>query len=138
MRTSKSKVLDFPRRPSRAGFTLLEVIAALVILSAVIFVLITGAMKCVAIARRAADFEKARHILARGELEHPLIDVTNRLDDLELDPVEYEDGYEFSRAFEEIEEEEDLFIVRTKVSWPGDQGKSKLEVLSYLYSTNHP
>ena len=134
----RSRDTRHPTPDTRHGFTLLEIILAMVILSVSVAALVGSSSKCIAVARKAMDFETARRVLAQGELEFPLIVATNDLEQLEVEGELYEGDYEFSRKIEELEEDEDLFIVRTTVSWPRRNGRSQLEVLSYVYTTNHP
>jgi prepilin-type N-terminal cleavage/methylation domain-containing protein len=122
------------RNTERAGLTLVEVLIALAILGIGLFVLIATASKCLAVARQAKNYEKARHLLGRVELEEP------------LDPEEIEEGtdsggfegedsdYRWVREIRLIGEEEDgLYEITTRVTW-SERGKQAFEdVVTYLY-----
>ena len=124
-------------RKSRNGFTLIEVMLAVAIMSASAFALLLATSRCLGVASRSRKYHDAVSILDRGELEHPLI-VTNEVYENVVGEITYPGGYTFERTVEGTEEDEDLFIVRTRVTWAA-RGKSGFEeVAQYLYCTNHP
>lgn len=121
------------RRLSGAGFTLVEAVLALAILSIGVFVLIECTAKCLAVIRTARQYQTARMILDQGELEHPLI-WTNEVDKNTVAPVTYPNGYTFSRELTAVDGEESLYVVKTRVAWSEIGQASFEEVVSYLYS----
>ena len=118
--------------------TLVEVILAVAILSAGLTVLLTGVSRCLAVMKKAKNYQVAQWTLGLGNLEYPLLK-TNEVEKLAVDPVEYPNGFTFQRIIEEpddeeYEEEEDfkLFVVRTRVSW-SDRGRDSFhEVVRYV------
>jgi hypothetical protein len=115
-----------------AGVTLVEAILALAILGIGIFVLIETTARCLAVIRTSKSYQTAREVLDRGELDHP-ITTTNTAEDNIVSPVEYHDGFVFSRDIELVEGETELYIVKTKVKWSESGQSSFEEVVGYLY-----
>jgi prepilin-type N-terminal cleavage/methylation domain-containing protein len=124
-------------RTSQRGFTLIEVMLAVAIMSVSALALLLATSQCLAVASRSRKYHDAVSILDRGELEHPLI-VTNEVYENAVREITYPEGYTFARTVEETEEDEDLFIVRTRVTWSAKGKTAFEEVAQYLYSTNHP
>ena len=60
------------RNRRKAGLTLIEVMLAVVILGVALVVLVSTAATCLSVAKKARNYETARELLARLELEHPI------------------------------------------------------------------
>ena len=120
-------------RGSSSGVTLVEAILALAILGIGIFVLIETTARCLAVIRLSRHYQTARAVLDMGELDHPLSE-TNAPEDNIVSGHEYTGGFTFSRALDLIDEEDDLYVVRTRVSWSESGNSSFEEVVSLLYS----
>ena len=60
------------RRRQRSGMTLIEVLAALAILGIGLAVLIQSVARCLAVVHTTRNYETARYLLQRLDLEHPL------------------------------------------------------------------
>lgn len=131
----------------RRGFTLLEVMAAIIILSLGLVALLTAFMQCQRIMRATQGFETAQYVLMLGETLYPLpspdqvsddpldsellnieeTDALTLLRDLELDDISKErreelEHYTFERMVDEIDDEElersgYLYTVRTVIRW---------------------
>ena len=114
------------------GVTLVEAILALAILGIGIFVLIETTARCLAVIRVSRHYQTARAVLDQGELDYPL-QGTNAPDNNIVAPVEYPGGFTFSRNLDPVDGEEDIFIVRTRVTWSESGRASFEEVVSYLY-----
>lgn len=115
----------------RCGLTLIEVILAVAILSVGLTVLLTAASRCLAVMKTAKNYQIAQWTLNRGEVDYPLVN-TNDVKKLEVDPVSYPGGFTFSRVVEDDEDEDGLFVVRTRVSWSkGDRGSYE-ETVRYI------
>lgn len=113
------------------GMTLIEVMLASTILSVGLAVLLTGASRCMTVIHRAKNYQTAQWTLNIGELEYPMTD-TNDVMNLAIGPIEYENGFSFERIVEEDDDEDNLFLVRTKVTWL-DRGRSTTEeVIRYM------
>jgi prepilin-type N-terminal cleavage/methylation domain-containing protein len=120
----------------REGFTLVEVLLAIVILGAGLAIMLTGAARCVAVTKISKNYQTARWTLQRGELEFPL-SITNEVEDMKVAPQTYDNGYTFERVVDEEEsgEEDGLHIVRSRVTWAGKGREMSEEVVRYVY---HP
>ena len=59
-------------RPDRRGFTLLEVMVAMIILSLGLVVLMTSFMNCQKVMKMSQDYETAQYVLALGETVYPI------------------------------------------------------------------
>lgn len=123
-------------RRRRRGMTLIEVLIALAILGAGLFGLMMAASRCLAVVRVARDYELARRTLDLGELDHPALSAVE-VSDLEVYGRTYDTGLVYSRTVEELDDDEDMFILRSFVRSAGG-GRTLLSVAWYLYSTNHP
>lgn len=124
-----------PRR-RRNALTLIEVLLAMVILATGAIVLLTAVSRCLAVVRIARNYHTARNIFDLGELEHPILQKKDEIFNLELSPVEYPNGFTFSRTVEECDFQKGLYIVHTRVSWSDRGNNTGEETLSYLYYTN--
>ena len=119
---------------SRAGFTLLEVMVATIILSVGLVALLTSFLQCQRVMNGAQDFENAQYVLALGETAFPLpapeqvddtgdaifdnellvidpVTVEDMLEDLEMPPLSRDrmlelESYTFERTVDEIDDEE--------------------------------
>jgi len=117
-----------------SGFTLVEAVLALAILSVGVFVLVEATAKCLSIVRLSRDYQNVRMVLGQGDGEHPLRG-TNSIEENTVAPVEY-DGYTYSRELEPIDGEKKLFLVTTRVAWSEKGRESYEEMVSYLYCPN--
>ena len=133
------------RFQASTGLTLVEVLIALAILSVSAAVLMTATSRCLSVVKVAKNYYEARRILELGDLEHPLLVVKkeantgenkDRVMNLTVGPIEYPNGFVFSRTGERSPDQEDMLVVRTRVAW-ALHGKSAFEeVTTYLYYTN--
>ncbi len=134
----QSRALNFEpgTLDSSQGLTLIEVMIALAILSIGLTVLIATASKCLSVVRQAKNYEAARNLLARIEVEHPLqlADKIEAGSDNGTFSGEFS-GYGWSRNVESVGDEEDgLFMVTMRVSW-SERGQAAFEeVVSYIYA----
>ncbi|MGD9874537.1 MAG: prepilin-type N-terminal cleavage/methylation domain-containing protein [Kiritimatiellia bacterium] len=120
----------------RAGLSLVEVMLALLILGIGISSLVMATSRCLAVVRKAKNFEIARRLMGEIELTDPLI------------PGEIEAGEEsgnfdspysdwrWTRSVEEDENDEEsgLFKITMRVYWSEKGRETYEEVLTYLYS----
>ena len=123
-------------KTSCQGFSLIEAVLALAILSIGVFVLIEATSQCLAVVRVSKNYQTAREVLEQGELDYPL-SWTNSIEDNTVAPVEYPGGFTFSRNLDQVDGEEDLFIVTRRITWSETGQSSFEEVTSYLYCQNH-
>ncbi len=155
-----------PTLTPRAGLTLVEVLMALAILGISAAVLMTATSRCLAIVSLSKNYYEARRVLELGEIEYPIlvykdteaaaavstapgakpgtrpgpssINSANpeKIINPTVGPVEYPNGFTFTRSCKRSETHEDLLEVQTRVTW-SMRGKDAFEqVTSYLYFTN--
>ena len=127
--------------------TLVEVLIALAILGISAAVLMTATSRCLAVVRVSKNYYEARRILELGEIEHPILVIkdkdsstpsaaTDKVLNPNVSPIDYPDGFIFSRSCKRSEKHEDLLEIQTRVTW-SLRGKDAFEqVTSYLYFTN--
>lgn len=123
---------NLPRR----GMTLVEVLLAMAILAIGLFSLTAAASRCLAVMRTASQYHAARAVLDQGQLEYPLVRYRREIINLEVAPVSYPGGYVFERESEEIEAEEKLYIIQTRVSWARHGNQTQVTVWDYIYWEN--
>jgi len=121
--------------PSRAGLTLIEVMLALVILGIGMVALVTAAGRCISVARQAKNFDAARELLARVEVEQPMM-LEERVEDIagsgSFDPPY--SGFSWTRTVEpEGFEDDGLWRVETVIQWTEDQRAKKERVVTLIY-----
>lgn len=118
----------------KRGFTLVEAVVAVTIISVTGFAILAAASRCGAVASKVRNYHNAVAVMDRGLLEHPYVP-TSRIDDIEVDPTVY-GTFTFSRSVSEVEGEEDLYTVSTRVGWNSKGRQVYEEVETLLYSTN--
>ena len=101
------------------------------ILSLSFAVLLTAAVRCVAVMKAAGNFQEAQWVLGHGEAEHPLL-VGEDVEDLAVDLERYDNGFTFEREIGEDEDEDGLYILRTRVTWYGRGHEHVEEVVRYV------
>lgn len=101
---------------STSGMTLIEVLMATFILGICIVGLMQGLGACVEVFNASAFIHQAANVLNRGEAEYPMIVKTDPEEDLVVNPdSDLEEGWTFERLVDEDEDEDGLYVVRTKV-----------------------
>ena len=127
------KPKDKSRR--RAGLTLLEVLLAIIILGIGLIVLVSTASKCLSVAKKARNYETARELLARVELEHPI--KKDKMEEADGDgsfDADYS-GYRWTRKVDLVGLEKDgLWEVSTTVSWSESSGGNSEEIVTYVHA----
>lgn len=123
-------------REARRGFTLVEVVLALMVLGIGIFALVAAASRCLSSLKTAKAYHDARYTIDLGELEYPLVRTKDEVLNLNVPEETLENGLTFSRESEESEEYEGIYVVRTRASWPTRNGTAYEETVRYLYYTN--
>jgi prepilin-type N-terminal cleavage/methylation domain-containing protein len=122
------------RASSRAGLTLIEVMLALVILGTGLVALVTAAGRCISVARQAKNFETARELLARVEVEKPM-QLEEEVEDI-AGSGSFDDpsGFRWTRTVEQEGFEEDgLWRVTTEINWTEDKSARREQVVTLIY-----
>ena len=132
------------RKPSpkntRAGFTLLEVILAVIILGGGLAVIYRSVIVNARMVETSRERQEVAYVFSLGELEHPLRDIDDIEKDVPVDPdASLKEGYIYERIVDEKKdpeqgvEEDGLYVVRTIVSW--GEGRNREEIVRYLRKT---
>jgi len=114
----------------RAGFTLIEVLLATIILSFGLMSLMTGLGSCATMMTLSKEYQDAQYVFSLGELKYPIVESTDVEEDLPVDPdSELVEGYVFERTVDEKdldtnEVDDWLYVVRTRVTWGSAPGMS--------------
>jgi prepilin-type N-terminal cleavage/methylation domain-containing protein len=117
----------------RSGFSLIEVVIAAGILGVSLAVLLTAASRCLLVLSIATHYQEAQLVRSQAEVEYPLI-VTNELEDIEVPLMTLDNGMTFERVVEEDDEDEDdLYVVTTRVGWSARGVERVDEILQYVY-----
>ena len=121
---------------NRAGFTLIEILIATMILAFGLMALMVGLGNCAAMMTLSKEYQDAQYVFSLGELKYPMKESTDVEEDLVVDPdSELVEGYVFERLVDEKELEKNevddgLYLVRTRVTW--GSGKNQYEELVRL------
>lgn len=136
----KKSPLGSRRKSAKAGFTLLEVILAVMILGGGLTVIYRAIIVNARMVSVSRERQEVAYIFSLGELEHPLRDIEDIEEDAVVEPdATLREGYIFERTVDEKEEPEEgveddgLYVVRTIVTW-GD-GENREEIVRYLRKT---
>ena len=136
----KESPLGSRRKSAKAGFTLLEVILAVMILGGGLTVIYRAIIVNARMVSVSRERQEVAYVFSLGELEHPLRDIEDIEEDAVVEPdATLREGYIFERTVDEKEEPEEgveddgLYVVRTIVTW-GD-GENREEIVRYLRKT---
>ncbi len=122
----------------KAGLTLIEVMLATVILAVGLTTLISATTRCLAVARKAKEYETARRLIGQVDLEIPP-DFEDLEEDVETGNFSspFQD-YAWRREIVEHETEDfQLFTVKTEVSWSNKGKNSHESVETYIYKPTY-
>ena len=125
---------------NRAGFTLIEVLIATMILAFGLTTLMISLGNCAAMMTLSKQYQDAQYVFSLGELKYPIQESTDVEKDLPVDPdTDLVEGYTFERTVDKktpAEEEKDkLFVVRTRVRWGGNDSSDQAseELVRYVW-----
>ena len=116
---------------SKSGMTLIEVMLAVLIVSVGMVALLTATSQCLAIMKNAKNYQDVLWTLSTADAEHILYP-TNKVEEMAVAPENY-GAMTYERVVDDDEDEDGLYVVRTKVSWESRGRKAYEEVLSYIY-----
>ena len=117
---------------TRLGFTLVEVLTAVLILSFGLVTLLTAASRSLASLRMSKQIQDATGSLDIGEARWPLV-VSDELAEQEVGPETLDNGHVYERRIAESEVE-GLYIVRTSVTWSERNRHGREERVRYVLS----
>ena len=120
-----------------AGFTLMEVMLATLILAMGLGMVLVAVSQCLGVARAARIFDTTRELLARVEAESP-VEIAEEIEDV-ADSGSFDDpklhGYTWQREIEPVGEEKyGLFKVTTTVTWAENDKESSETLVTYVYN----
>jgi prepilin-type N-terminal cleavage/methylation domain-containing protein len=98
------------------GFTLIEVLIAVAIAGVGLAVLLTAVSRCIEVMQKARMYQSAQWVVGLAELEHPLM-ATNDVKSLAVSGESYPGGYTFVREIEDDTDKDNIFVVRSRVTW---------------------
>jgi len=122
---------------NRAGFTLIEVLIATLILALGLIVLMTGLGNCATMMLLSKQYQDAQYVFSLGELKYPFKESTDVEKDLPVESdSELVEGYVFERTVDEKkldtnEVDDKLYVVHTRVSWGKEENQSE-ELVRYV------
>ena len=118
--------------------TLVEVLLAVVILGIALGSLVEGASRALAVVRQARNYEMARRMMGRVDVEKPL----RLMDEIKAgqesgDFTDGPAGWTWTRTLEDLgeddEQREGLFKMTTRVQWSQGERPGMEEVVQFLY-----
>ena len=123
------------RARARSGMTLVEVLLAVAILGICLTGLMQGMGACMEVFRSSAFVHQAHNALARAEALFPVEVKSDPEEDLAVDSEEIEDapGWTYSRTCEEDDDEDSLYVLRSRVSRGRGGPGAELELVQLLY-----
>ena len=130
-----------PPRTSRArasaGFSLMEVMLATLILAMGLGMVLAAVSQCLGVARSARIFDTTRELLSRVEAESP-VETAEEIEDV-ADSGSFDDpklhGYTWRREIEPVGDEKyGLFKVTTTVTWAENDKESAESLVTYVYN----
>lgn len=126
-----------PATSGTAGFTLIEVMLATLILAMGLGMLLAAVSQCLSVARSARIYDTTRELLSRVEAESP-VETAEEIEDV-ADSGTFDDaslrGYSWRREIEPVGDEKfGLFQVTTTVTWAENEKESAETLITYIYS----
>ena len=122
---------------NRAGFTLIEILIATMILAFGLMTLMVSLGNCAAMMTLSKQFQEAQYVFSLGELKYPIVESSDVEEELPVDPdSDLVEGYVFERTVDEKEldtneTDDSLYVVRTRVSWGTGENQAE-ELVRYV------
>lgn len=129
--------MNSPSTRRRRGFTLIEVILAMLVIGIGLLAMVTAATRCLSVVRGARFFEDARHLMAVLEVDVPVVpdEVEEGTEDGQFD--EPYEAYRWERDIRPAGEDEEyrLFVVVTRIIRVSEGSRPSVEeVATLLYA----
>ncbi len=122
---------------ARRGFTLIEMMMAIIILAGALTVLYRSIIVSARMVSLSRERQEVAYVFSLGELKYPLRDIEDIEEDVPVAPdSSLKEGYTFERTLdekpdpEEGVEDDGLYVVRTIVTW--GNGANREEVVQYV------
>lgn len=120
-----------------AGFTLIEIMLAVMILAMGLGMIMAAVSQCLSVARAARIYDTTRNLLSQVEAENP-IETVEEIEDI-ADSGKFDDSklgaYEWKREVEEVGDKKyGLFKITTTVSWSENGKSSQEQLVTYRFS----
>jgi hypothetical protein len=82
----------------------------------------------------ARDYQKARWLLQVKQVEYPILyETIENIEDIAVDLEMDDNGFSFERIVEEDEDEDDLYLVRSVVTWKNKGYTAKEDNIEYIW-----
>lgn len=122
------------RHRRSGGFTLIEVVLAIMIMGVSLGSLMTSIVRSLEVLTLARHYQEAQWALGKGLSENPLV-ISNRIDELVINSVELGEDFFFSRDVLNIgdEPEDGLYVVHSRVSRSRRADSHAEEVFEYVF-----
>ena len=120
---------------NKNGLTLIEVVLASAILSMCLTGMLVCLSRCIAVMRASRRYHNAITVLGMGDVKHPPR-YDQDIEDIEVDDdSDIMEGYVYSRVLDgqPYGEDNDMYQVRTRVTWTHKDRESYHEVVQYIY-----
>ena len=126
------------RHRGKAGLTLIEVMLATTILAVGLTAMMAAVGRCLAVAGKAKEYEVARRLVGQVDLEIPP-DFEELEEGIEQGRFGAPfDDYLWEREILEFDDEEyQMFLVRTRVTWSTKGRDAYEETMSYIYGPTY-
>ena len=126
------------RSRATGGLTLIEVILATTILAVGLSAMMAAVGRCLAVAGKAKEYEVARRLVGQVDLEIPP-DFEELEEGIEQGRFGAPfDDYRWEREILDFDDEEyEMFLVRTRVTWSTKGRDAYEETMSYIYGPTY-
>lgn len=120
---------------NKRGLTLIEVILAAAIMSMVLTGMLVCVSRCLAVIRVSRNYHKAITVFGLGEVKYPPR-LDKGIEEVEVDEdSDIMEGFKFARTVDDLDDENEdgLYILRSRVSWMDRGHEAYHEVVQYVY-----
>ena len=127
------------RPTASSGLTLIEVVLSVSILSLGLVILLTAVTRCLAVINAAGKYQKVSAVLSQAEAEYP-VEAAADIEGLNVEETPYPGGFVYTRKVDEKEDDEEdgLWVVRSRVAWSEKNREMGEEVVRYVFKVMAP